>query len=329
MTTTQWMAEALSSAADAAPEPQQTILHEVVAERTCHIDGDYLAYFAAGGDEMPVGTARRVAAERIEAFREMSGSAKALVHLTTSGSTKGERFLAATVKPYQGQRNSGRKPKNWAALRDYLENSGYVTFERLLWHDREADDGMALASFQARDPVIQTVIATKDKDMRMLAGTHIDWSHYTLTEVPKGTYELIGPYDGLVYGHKWFWLQLLQGDAADNIPGLPRLFGKLCGEKGAAKYLDGTTCNAEAFELVSAAYQEHYGPVYEDALVEQACLLWLRGDSFANPADFIRICPLPAAAQRLSQRIDEQRETLNRIHAQAAAHEDAARAEQL
>ncbi len=320
------MAEALASAADATPEPQQTILHEVVAERICHIDGDYLAYFAAGGDEMPVGTARRVAAERIEAFREMSGSAKALVHLTAADSTKGDRFLAATVKPYQGQRSSGRRPKNWAALRDYLENSEYVTFERKLWHDREADDGMALASFQARDPVIQTVIATKDKDMRMLAGTHIDWTHYTLTEVPKGTYELIGPYDGLVYGHKWFWLQMLQGDTADNIPGLPRLFGKLCGEKGAAKYLAGTTCNEEAMDRVEDAYIDHYGERAHDAMAEQATLLWLRSGS--SPIDFIRVCPLPAAAQRLKQRIDEQRETLNRIHAQAAAHEDAARAEQ-
>lgn len=322
------MAEALASAADAAPEQQQPTLYEVVAERTCHIDGDYLAYFAAGGDEMPVGTARRVAAERIEAFREMSGSAKALVHLTASGSTKGERFLAATVKPYQGQRNSGRKPKNWAALRDYLENSQYVTYERKLWHDREADDGMALASFQARDPVIETVLATKDKDMRMLAGTHIDWTHYTLTEVPKGTYELIGPYDGLVYGHKWFWLQLLQGDTADNIPGLPRLFGKPCGEKGAAKHLAGTTCNEEAFALVAEAYAAHYSEAWEDALAEQACLLWLRTDTAASVKNFIQIIPLPQAAYRLSQRIDEQRETLNRIHAQAAAHEDAARAEQ-
>ncbi|WWQ30278.1 hypothetical protein RSgd_1476 [Ralstonia solanacearum] len=322
------MAEALASAADAAPEPQQTLLHEVVAERICHIDGDYLAYFAAGGDEMPVGTARRVAAERIEAFREMSGSAKALVHLTAADSTKGDRFLAATVKPYQGQRSSGRRPKNWAALRDYLENSEYVTFERKLWHDREADDGMAVASFQVIDPVIQTVIATKDKDMRMLAGTHIDWTHYTLTEVPKGTYELIGPYDGLVYGHKWFWLQLLQGDTADNIPGLPKLFGKPCGEKGAAKYLDGTTCNEEAFALVAEAYAAHYAETWEDALAEQASLLWLRGDTTARVYDFLRVCPIPAAATQLQKRIDEQRETLNRIHAQAAALEDAARAEQ-
>lgn len=310
------MAEVLASAADAAPEPQQTILHEVVAERTCHIDGDYLAYFAAGGDEMPVGTARRVAAERIEAFREMSGSAKALVHLTAADSTKGDRFLAATVKPYQGQRSSGRRPKNWAALRDYLENSEYVTFERKLWHDREADDGMALASIQARDPVIQTVIATKDKDMRMLAGTHIDWTHYTLTEVPKGTYELIGPYDGLVYGHKWFWLQLLQGDTADNIPGLPKFYGKQCGPATAEKALAGTTCNEEALAVVAAAYCEHYGPDHWDnALVEQACLLWLRGDTAARIDDFLRVLPLPAAAQQLRQRIDEQRETLNRIHA--------------
>lgn len=319
------IAAAIDAAAAAQPDPR-SVLPETVPERVVHVDGDYLAYFAAGGDDMEAGVARRVAADRIEAFREMSGSASATLHLTAAASTKGERFLIAQCKPYQGQR-SGSKPKNWQVLRDYLERAEYVRFKRAMWHDREADDGMALAAYTSRDPLFDTVIATRDKDMRMLPGIHIDWTDFTLTQVPKGAYEVIGPYNGLVYGHKWFWLQMLQGDSADNIPGIPKI-----GEQKATDALAGTTCNEEAYGVVAQAYAYKFGPAAADVFVEQAALLWLRTTSNAPIADMLRVIPakasIKAALDRIIHRVKEQRETLNRINAQAAAYEDAARAEQ-
>lgn len=319
-----WLTDAIEAAAADAPPPPAAI--PVLTGRSVHIDGDFLAYFAAGGDEMPVGIARRVCAERIEAFREMAGASKAIVHLTARASTKGERAFAATVKPYQGHRNKAKRPKNWEAMRDYLEFAE-VAWTRRMWADREADDGMALASYESPMPDEFICIATKDKDMRMLAGRHINWDNYTEVIVPRGTYELIGDLDGLVYGHKWFWLQLLHGDTADNIPGLPRLDGKLCGPATAEKYLAGTTCNAEAFERVSKAYHGHYGDGWSDRLAEQACLLWLRTDSAADPTDFLKVVPLPKAARRLASRIGAQREAIDIINARAASQEDAGRAE--
>ncbi|APU00315.1 exonuclease [Ralstonia phage RS-PII-1] len=309
-----WLHDAINAEAATAPEPPAAV--PVVPGRVVHVDGDYLAYFAAGGDEMPVGIARRVCAERIESFREMSGAASAVLHLTTSGSTKGERFLASTVKDYQGHR-AGKKPKNWQAMRDYLEHSEYATFKRAMWADREADDGIALASEQG-----DIVIATRDKDMRMLPGIHVDWLNYTEVVVPRGAYEVIGDVDGLVYGHKWFWLQMLQGDTADNIPGLPKFYGKQCGPATAEKALAGTTCNAEAFDVVSRAYHAHYDKGWSDRMAEQACLLWLRTDSAASPDNFLGIVPLPKAAARLMSRIGEQRATIDKLNARAAAQED-------
>jgi DNA polymerase-1 len=310
-----WLTAAIAAESADAPEPRAPVEYE--AKRAVHVDGDYLAYFAAGGDGMPVGTARQVCADRIEAFREMSGSAKAIVHLTLSGSTKGERYLAATVKPYQGQRHKGSRPKNWGALRDYMESADHIRFSRKLWLDREADDGVALASFSSRDPINEVAIATKDKDFRMFAGRHLCWDSYTEVLVPPDAYEVlgeIGPADDreeVVFGHKWFWLQMLQGDTADNIPGVPLLYGVKCGPTRAATALAGTTCNREAYDVVSRAYHAHYGDGWSDRMAEQACLLWMRNDADAAVDNFLQIAPLHKAAARLKRRIATARATLN------------------
>jgi len=321
-----WLEEVAKQAAAQQPVAR-TIIPDTVDERVVHIDGDYLAYRCAGGDECPPGIARKNVREKVEALREMSGARRALVHLSMPGGTKGERFLIATVKPYQGQRSGGRKPVNWDMLRTYLETHDpklNPAFSVARWRDREADDGFAVAS-NVPDPTHTVAIASPDKDMRMLAGLHIDFHDYTLTVVPKGTYELLGPYNGLVYGHKWFWLQMLQGDTADHIPGLPLYFGKKIGEKGALAALKGTTCNEEAFEVVSGGYREHYGDEWADRFVEQASLLWLRHGRQAYLHDFVRVVPLTsdieAAAKRLQKRVRIQRAEIDAITAKANAAE--------
>ncbi|AQT27791.1 exonuclease [Ralstonia phage RS-PI-1] len=325
-----WLKKVAAKAAAEKPRARE-VIPETVSERVVHVDGDYLAYRCAGGDECPPGIARKNVRDKVEALKEMSGSTRSIVHLSMPGGTKGERFLVATVKPYQGQRQHGRRPRNWDMLRTYLETHDpklNPAFEVGRWADREADDGFALASWQAADPTHTCVHATPDKDMRMLAGLHIDYHDYTLTVVPKGTYELLGPYNGLVYGHKWFWLQMLQGDTADHIPGLERHVdgpqGKV-GEKTAAAWLKGTTCNEEAFEVVSRKYADTYEDEWADRFVEQASLLWLRGGEKAALHDFIRIVPLTpdieAAAKRLNKRVRIQRAEIDSITAKANSAE--------
>jgi len=316
-----WLVKAAARAAAACPQGS-AIVPEVVAGRTVHVDGDYLAYRCAGSEQCPPGIARQNVRDKVQALIEMSGSVRASVHLTMPGSSKGERYLIATVKPYQQQRTHTGRPLNWEMLRGYLEDYEGELFRVIRWRNREADDGMALASRRAEDPLRLCVIASPDKDMRMLAGLHIDIHDYTLTEVPKGAFEVIGA-NGQVYGHKWFWMQMLAGDTADNIPGLPRAEGKRCGDKTAAKYLAGTTCNGEAFEVVSRLYQGTYEATWADALVEQAALLWLRGSKDALIHDFLwvvsRTQEIEAAARRLIKRVKEMRAEINRIHAKARA----------
>jgi DNA polymerase-1 len=314
MTQPEWLRKAAARVAEQIPDA--TPMDDVVPGRTVMVDGDYLCYFASGGDEMRVDISRRVFVDRLHAVRELTGAEKVELHLSARASTKGERYLIATTQPYQGHRH-GRKPKNWEAVREFAEtvDEDRMRAKRIEWWDREADDGLAAATLSARDPVTSYVIHTADKDMRMLPGLHLAWTDYARTEVPKGAYEVIGPYDGKVYGTKWFWMQMLMGDTADHIPGLWKV-----GEGKALKWLAGTTCNAEAYEVVTAKYQEFKGETWADYFVEQAELLWLR--KTAEPHDYMRVLPsnysrdIYHATVRMKRNIKEKREALDRLNAQ-------------
>lgn len=299
---------------------------------TLHVDGDYAAYFCSGNDETEPGLARQILFNKLEAGRAIVGASKIVVHLTVYGSHKGYRYQVATVKPYQGHRSDGRRPKNWEFLRTYMEVYCGDTFKVKLWKDREADDGLAFVAANSVALYGQTVAAiyTADKDMRMLPGLHVDWNNYLVTKVPPGAYEVKRSPDGLVYGLKWFWLQMLQGDPADNIPGLPRLGGQLCGPKRAEQALAGTESVVEAYDIVANAYAQHYGKEWQDRFVEQAALLWLRRDKNASVRNFLDYLPamnhsgmsrVIAAAARLEARVLEayaEIESIRRAAIQAA-----------
>lgn len=305
------LAAVIQQASNEAPQFGASLFPATVPGRVLHIDADYLAYYASGNDECEPGRARQNAFDRIEQTRLRCGAESVVAHLSASGCTKAHRFIIATVKAYQGQRNASRKPKNWAYLREVLETYEGPKFKTKVWVTREADDGIAYCAHQGN-----AVISTRDKDMRMLPGLHINWMDYTLTEVPPGAYDVIGV-DGLQYGAKWYWLQLLQGDTADNIPGLPRLFGQTCGDKRAEKYLAGTTGIEDAYDRVQAAYEDHYGALWADALIEQAGLLWLRTDAQASLRNIEEAFPIDsrisAAVDRLEERVTTRLNELKQI----------------
>ena len=121
----------------------------------------------------------------------------------------------------------------------------------------------------------------------MLPGIHVDWQDFSVVTIPHGTYELVAE-NGKVYGTKWFLLQMLQGDTADNIPGLPRYEGKPVGPATAEKLLKDTCSFGDGWSIVVGCYAVEYGEEYRDRVVEQAMLLWLRTDAAAWCGDFWR-----------------------------------------
>jgi DNA polymerase-1 len=301
--------------ATAADAPPMNPVPPELPGRVLHIDGDILAYWAGGKEDTSVGVSRTIALNKIAQMQEYSGAERVVVHLTAASSTKGDRFIIATVKPYQGQRKSGSKPKNWAYLREWLETYSGPAFRVKTWATREADDGLAAMAYHSKGNL---VIATKDKDMRMLPGWHLDWDTLAMVHVPVGTYDLV--HDGKQYGIKWFWLQMLQGDTADNIPGLPMYNGKPVGPKTAENMLHLAEDRYTAQGRVELAYQQYYGDGWVDALVEQALLLWLRNDPHASIYNVLEVVGTAnmyyRALHEISKRIQGVYDEANRITSQ-------------
>lgn len=281
-----------------------TTARPLVPGMPLHIDGDYLAYYCAGNDETTPDEARQRVVDRIRRGCEVSGAdpSKVFIHLSTYDCDKGLRFLVTdgspTSKEYQGQRDKGRKPQNWQHLRDWMDDYSGTMFSQQQWRDREADDGMAYVSeAYYRKHHAPAAVMTADKDMRMFAGLHIVWKTFATVDVAPDTFDL---WQGdLQYGHKWFWQQMLMGDTADFILGLPGV-GKVAALKTTAKAKD----NEDAMYAVLDVYKSKMGDEYADHFVEQAALLWMRTDPKAKVDNFMTIMPhAPVDIRRAVQRM--------------------------
>lgn len=162
------------------------------------------------------------------------------------------RTAIATIAEYKGNRDPDNKPVYFKELRSKLieDHNAVIT------DGEEADDALGIA--QCAAPPGTTVIVSKDKDLRMIPGKHLNLNNGELLEVDE--------WSGLV----WFYTQILTGDQVDNIKGCPGI-----GPKKAEKILAG--CKTEK-ELLAACLQE-YNKHYDDplgALNETGKLLWIR-----------------------------------------------------
>lgn len=328
---------AIAAATSAAP--QLRALPPIRPGLVLHVDGDYLAYYAAGNDECTKGQARENAVNLLDNARAIAGAESIVVHNTAKGCHKGERYLVATVKPYQAQRVDGRKPKNHGYLQDWLMEYKGPHFTAKNWLTREADDGIAACVHHAIGTQAgYGAIFTADKDLRMLPGLHVIWKpidgRREAVMVEPGAWSVIGPC-GKEYGLRWFWMQMLTGDTADNIPGLEGYiahnkakgeFFKPIGEKTADAFLEGVTTTDEAYEVVAGLYRQYYDKrapgTWADRFCEQAALLWMRADAKATVTDFAthqghsrinrRFCDETlAAVKRLDERVTTARATIN------------------
>lgn len=266
-----------AAAKAAAAEPMTTTTLPAVPGRVLFSDGDALAYTCAGNDECIPAQARANLLNTLAAAKRASGAEVGRMLVTARHSHKGYRYAVATVKPYQGQRDGGRRPKNWEYLRRIIEQEPPVPSDNTA--SAEADD--LFGKYSKLLGWNNVVIHTQDKDMRMVPGLHLTWDTMRLIEVPPETWALV--FNDKVYGRKWFWLQMLMGDAADYVPGLPRYVkpnGKegLCGEATATKLLEECQSNEHAFMVVGGLYKGYYGDEWDTQLLEQAVLLWMRND---------------------------------------------------
>ena len=155
----------------------------------------------------------------------LAGAESYMLHLTASWGDKGKRADIAIQKPYQEHRKGKPKPKYLSFTKNWM----HTARKGIMHEDQEADDGLCQALHNAKDKDL-AVITSKDKDLCMCTGWQMDWETGDLEYVNGFGYINLDA-SGLAKkitgkGTKFFWAQMLMGDVADNIAGLPVLLGK-------------------------------------------------------------------------------------------------------
>lgn len=233
------------------------------------IDADVLRYEIGSiceGDEGPLHfdhVARTIDNKIQEICLAVQGTEPPTLYLTGEGNF---REAIAVTKPYKGTRKD-EKPFHFNNITSYMK----AHYDTIVVDGMEADDAMSIRQMQEGD----TVICTRDKDLRMVPGWHYGWEcgkqrEYRLREVrdpgwltldrTKKPPKLTG--NGILF----FYSQLLTGDAVDNIPGCPGV-----GAVAAFKALE--ACTEHPYDVVRNIY--HKKGMTDEYLMEQAYLLWM------------------------------------------------------
>lgn len=213
------------------------------------VDGDILAYRAAFAtqDGLP-----KDAEEKIEVLLDFvleetldfPTPDQFEVYLTGANNF---RYNIAKSHPYKGNRSGSEKPKHLQHIRDYLISK----FDAKVSEGEEADDLIAIEATRIGP---EAIVASIDKDMLQIPCRHFNFNKKEWTTVDEWS------------GNKFFYTQILTGDAADNIKGIYGI-----GPKKAGKLLE--KCGTEE-DLWEACVKAYDGDV--DRVVENARLLWLR-----------------------------------------------------
>lgn len=171
--------------------------------------------------------------------------------LTGKGNFRNE---VAFTKPYKGNRKK-EKPTHYQAIRDYMVSK----YHAKIIDGEEADDYLGYTQYAGwLDDEGASVIVTIDKDLDTIPGLHFN-------PVKEQEY-----YVDEEEANRFFLTQLISGDAADNIPGIPGM-----GPKKATKFLEDISIG-EGISKVRTLYDEHYGDDADRVFDEQATLLWIR-----------------------------------------------------
>jgi hypothetical protein len=244
-----------------------------VAGRTLIMDGDGPAYRAAATSKRLDTAIRRYQTDMLTQMF-MTESQFLSVHLTASKSRKNGRHDVIATKPYQGQRKGKDKPPLLEPLRQALtlQENWLPEMNVRLHYDIEADDGMIMEAHVLKE---DGVIWSDDKDLRLTPYLYYEQKlgvvtgcespgHIRQAYTPAGSLKIEGRAD------KFFWCQMLMGDTADNVQGIQKLSGKLCGPAGAYEALK----NLHTLPDIANFVVDGYRAINQNVIAE-GWLLWL------------------------------------------------------
>lgn len=306
-----------------AASESEVFSRPTIKGRKLQYDSDFGCYECAHLDES-VSQNFKALVKHVEFKRKLAGAEKIFMHLTLG--LKGGRHQIATVKEYQKERQNNNKEVKVRVreLRCLLANHRNKITIPVANLYQEADDSMA--AYQNLD-LENSVIMSGDKDLWMVEGLHCDQNSgrmYKVKGYGKVEYREVGNVKPKLVGEgtSWFWHQMLMGDGADTIAGLPKLCVELanryvptkkhnpkrkpiaCGEVTAVAVLKNLRSDEQAARLVYSAYKGFYPNNAMEMLVEQAFLLWMRRTPAIDDCiKYLRECGLHAdfsSKQRLA-----------------------------
>jgi len=182
------------------------------------------------------------------------------------------REAVAEKKVYKGNRKAD-KPFHYDNLTAYI----LANYDVKIAVGMEADDLMSVYQYErVKNGHLDTIICSRDKDLRITPGLHFGWPcgrqpQYGPKRVTElGDLELRGGKKLVGEGLKFFYSQVLTGDAVDNFPGLPK-----CGPVAAYKHLHDAESEAQLFERCLRLYEEYYGDTARAEMLEQCRLAWM------------------------------------------------------
>jgi hypothetical protein len=147
------------------------------------------------------------------------------------------RKKVATLLPYKGNRSPDGRPLYFQEIRNYLFEEYFAETQEHL----EADDQLGIAHMEKRDRKSNSVLCTQDKDLKMIPGVYFNpWK-------PNNGMHTIT----LEEANRNFFLQLLQGDSTDNIPGIVGI-----GPVMARKLIPEGLSTSEMSSIVYEAYRQ-------------------------------------------------------------------------
>lgn len=195
------------------------------------VDGDIIMYsIAYAAKDDPVEYALKSTRSACEQIMYDLNADSIILYLTGKGN-----FREGIADDYKGNRKDGTRPEHYEAIKEYMIG----TLGAILIEGEEADDAMGYGACEDGDG-----IATLDKDLDGVPGVHYNWR--------KKRIYYVSPEDA----NRFFYKQMLTGDATDNIPGLYRMTGV----KAAKKFCEPLEYLNEPHEM----YQ-HVREIYSDA----------------------------------------------------------------
>ena len=206
-----------------------------VKGRILHHDSDFLAYQCGyKWDTESLDVSIDHLRKAIQTARIMAGAEFIYLYLTMG--TKSGREGYATVKEYQANR-SDRDPglmKRVRELREYMATCNDPGVTPQVQMTQEADDALCQAMQSAKTEPELHIMWSMDKDLWMVGGKHVNAKTYAIEEFPFGygrcEMDESGTRKKLTgKGTSFFWHQMLMGDQADNIPGLPEFGADIVG----------------------------------------------------------------------------------------------------